>query len=69
MEIVTLPKRTVVKLNGFPCELAEDVEVKSATIAGMGLDSFLRWSEGSQSEAASEGAAESFEAEIVLEPL
>lgn len=51
MEMVTLPKGTVVKLNGFPCELAEDTEVRSATIAGMGLESFLRWSNDSQDAA------------------
>lgn len=50
MEKVTLPKGTVVKLNGVPCELAEDTEVHSATIAGMGLESFLRWSEKSHGE-------------------
>jgi hypothetical protein len=52
METVILPKGTVVKLNGFPCELMQDTEVSSATIAGMGgLEAFLRWSEDGQGEA------------------
>jgi tRNA A22 N-methylase len=50
METVKLPKGTVVKVNGVPCELAEDAEVKSATIAGMGVDAFLRWSEDGHGE-------------------
>lgn len=52
METVRLPKGTIVKLNGFPCELAEDVEVFSSAIAGMGLEAFLQSTEDSQSEAA-----------------
>jgi hypothetical protein len=43
-DVVKLPKGTVVKLNGFPCELAQETEVLSAAISGMGLEAFLRWS-------------------------
>jgi hypothetical protein len=35
---VILPKGTVVKLNGFPCELVADTEVVSGLIAREGLD-------------------------------
>lgn len=50
METVKLLKGTIVKLNGFPCELAEDTEVVSATIAKMGLEEFLRWSKSGQQD-------------------
>lgn len=45
METVKLPKGTVVKVKVVTCELTEDAKVQSATIAGMGLEAFLRWSE------------------------
>ena len=36
--IATLPKGTIVKLQGFPCELVQDTEVVSSLIAREGLD-------------------------------
>jgi hypothetical protein len=53
-DVVRLPKGTVVKLNGFPCELAQDTEVYSTAIAGMGLEAFPQWTEGSQGARISE---------------
>jgi hypothetical protein len=62
MDKITLPKGTVVKLNGLPCQLIQDTEVYSATIAGMGLEAFLRWSEdGQQSEAVSNSPTDTAE--------
>lgn len=55
-DVVRLPKGTVVKLNGFPCELAQDTDVYSAAIAGMGLEASPQWAEGSHGVGADEGA-------------
>lgn len=41
METVTIPKGTVIHLNGCPCELAFDTEVYCGTISKYGLDSVL----------------------------
>lgn len=35
---VILPKGTIVKIEGLPCELSADTEIISPTIAKMGLD-------------------------------
>lgn len=50
-----LPKGTVVKLNGFPCELSQDTYVFSSAIAGMGLEAFLQ---STKKESKNSGAAE-----------
>jgi hypothetical protein len=42
MELVRLPKGTIIKVNGLPCELAEDAHIKSAAVARMDLEAFLR---------------------------
>lgn len=52
VEAVKLPKGTIVKLNGFPCELAGDAYIHSSAIAGMGLEAFLQLTEHGQSLAA-----------------
>ena len=61
-DLVRLPKGTVVKLNGFPCELARDTDVYSTAIAEMGLEALPQWSEGSQGEGRGEttGAEENY---------
>jgi hypothetical protein len=37
-DTVILPKGTVVKFQGLPCELTSDTEVISSTIAAIGLE-------------------------------
>lgn len=41
MKTVTIPKGTVIHLNGCPCELAFDTEVYCGTILKYGLGSVL----------------------------
>ena len=41
-DVVILPKGTIVKLNGFPCELTADTEVVSAVLNENGLDWVLQ---------------------------
>jgi hypothetical protein len=62
METVRLPRGTIVKLNGFPCELAEDAYVISSAIAGMGLEVFLQMTEEDQGEDDSSDHASTSEA-------
>jgi hypothetical protein len=45
METVRVPKGTIVRLNGFPCELVEDAYVFNTTIAGVELKTFLQSTE------------------------
>jgi len=39
---VILPKSTIVKFYGFPCELTQDTIIRNKTIASMGLDEFSK---------------------------
>ena len=52
METVRLPKGMIIRVNGFPCELAEDTYVFNSTIAGLELEAFLQSTQKGQSAVA-----------------